>query len=100
MGQCGFRIPGVTEQMGEPVPVEIPSSGWGKLIILTEPRRKLSAQVTINLKAGQSGDCSPPDSPEKDWNTQTLCHPWQGQNGYAHDWATDLRAAALERTVG
>ena len=50
MGQCGLKIPGVRERMGLHEPTEFPNIAVGKLVLIREPRRDLSARFTINLE--------------------------------------------------
>ena len=89
-----------TDRTGVPELVDCPCMGMGKLVTVSEPRSRLSAQVTIKCDLGQSGDCFLPEYPEKDWNAWAIYQSLEGENGFNNNWATTPRVVeAQERTV-
>ena len=55
--------------------VECPTGGAGNLLTVSETSKEFSVLVSINHELGQSGDCSPPEHPEKNWNMLTISQP-------------------------
>lgn len=67
MGQCGLNILGVTERTGVPELAEFPSTGAGKSVMVSKPRRGGLISLGNKLRtAAWSGDCSPCRGPAKD----------------------------------
>ena len=85
MRHCGLRIHRVTKRTGVPEPVEIPSIGVGKLVMVSEPGRQLSTQFTINLELYPALHV---ETLQRTGMRGPSTFPWEGQSRFTLDQAT------------
>lgn len=86
--------------MGVPKSVKCPSSGVGKLVILSEPKRGLSAHLAINHEPGGQVTVLFLKTLKRTGTHAPFAIPRKGLNESTHDQAIAFRAADPERTVG